>query len=97
MYWYTRPKGGHDRKHDRQLRLPDRYHRLYSQRQPRLLPDPLPAALFASMVQLLVYNGEKAARCTSSILPQLEKEYQFWMNGMEQVNAETRRQHVVSL
>ena len=51
---------------------------------------------FASMVQLLA--SEKGSEVYQQYLPQLEKEYQFWMNGMEQATAGNPAvQHVVRL
>ncbi|PHN06200.1 alpha,alpha-trehalase TreF [Flavilitoribacter nigricans] len=51
---------------------------------------------FAAMVDLLA--GEKGPSVRVNYLPALEKEYAFWMNGMEDVsNANPARKHVVRL
>lgn len=53
---------------------------------------------FASMVQLLAEaKGDKTA-VLNKYLPQLEKEYAFWMDGMDRVNLnKPTREHVVLL
>ncbi|MCB9048763.1 MAG: alpha,alpha-trehalase TreF [Lewinellaceae bacterium] len=51
---------------------------------------------FAAMVQLLA--TEKGSEVYQKYLPQLEKEYRFWMNGIEQASAENPAVgHVVRL
>jgi alpha,alpha-trehalase len=51
---------------------------------------------FAAMVKLLV--DEKGTATLKKYLPALEKEYAFWMNGLEEVSAEDpAHQHVVRL
>ena len=81
-WWASRHRGRHDLVLEmiEQLRVAHRHVRAHSERQPDLLPEPVAAAVLrrdgrvgrASVMAKRVYRKS---------LPQLEREYQFWMEG----------------
>ena len=58
--------------------------RLHTEWKPQLLQGPFPAPVFLIMVKLLA--EEKADDVLIKYRPQLEKEYEFWMQRAERLD-----------
>jgi alpha,alpha-trehalase len=65
-----------------------------SQRQPQLLPEPLQPPFFSLMVELLATHDSDALK---KYRPQMEKEYAYWMDGVDALQPGQANKRVVKL